>query len=278
MDSLDFLKKILKNEKIGCVGALPISSCKTVRPYKLDKLGFSNIDSLYIFIFAVPYLCRTEKSNISAYAAGKDYHLYFKELFERILPIMKNEYPGYKFYGFSDSSPIAEVDAAAKAGIGIIGENGMLITEKYSSFVFIGEIITDMEVSTPPTVKAKSCISCGACRRNCPITHGCPVCLSELTQTKGELDKELANEIIKYNSAWGCDICQMCCPYTLKAIKNGTIYSPIDFFNNDIIAQLNTEIIENMSDGDFKARAYSWRGKNVILRNLRILEKSGGKL
>jgi epoxyqueuosine reductase QueG len=97
-------------------------------------------------------------------------------------------------------------------------------------------------------------------------------CLSSVTQKKGELNGTEKQAILKYGSAWGCDICQDACPYTKSAISSGTIYTNIDFFKENRIARPTAEIVENMDSEEFKKRAYSWRGKNPIIRNLRILE------
>ena len=97
-------------------------------------------------------------------------------------------------------------------------------------------------------------------------------CLSSVTQKKGELTEDEITLIKKYGCAWGCDICQEVCPYTESAIKNNTIFTSIDFFKNDLTPSLHSHEIEAMSDEQFSKRAYSWRGKSVISRNLRIIE------
>ena len=275
MDIFSSLKKLLNEKNILKFGAVPFSSCKTVRPYKLGE-DISRMKTVYIF--AVPYLCRTGKKNISAYAVAKDYHLFFKKIFDEILPFLHNNCPEYKFYGFADSSPVSEVNAAALAGIGIIGDNGLLITEEYSSFVFLGEIITDYPERHFTEQQIRRCPSCGKCKLACPVNEGCGACLSEVTQRKGELDASDKAFLLKYNTVWGCDICQTVCPYTAAAIKNGTIYSPIPFFNENLTPFLTYGMIENMPDDEFKERAYSWRKKEVLLRNLKIYEEGNSNI
>ena len=100
-------------------------------------------------------------------------------------------------------------------------------------------------------------------------------CLSAVTQKKGELSADEVELIAYHKSAWGCDICQKVCPHTKKAIKNGTIYSKIPFFLEKRTPCLTYEVVEKMTEEDFKERAYSWRGKAPLLRNLEIL--GGGK-
>ena len=269
MDLFLCLKKLLNEKNIFKLGSIPISSCKITRPYKLGN-DISRLKSVYIF--AVPYFCRTDKKNISAYAVARDYHLFFKKTFDDILPVLRKNFPDYTFYGFSDSSPIDEINAASQAGLGIIGDNGLLITEEYSSFVFLGEIITDYPEINFTLQTIRRCPSCKKCRLACPVSQGCRTCLSEVTQKKGELDNTDKLFILQCGTVWGCDICQTVCPYTCAAIKNGTIYSPVPFFNESLMPFLTYDSIKEMTDAEFKDRAYSWRKKDTILRNLKIYE------
>ena len=66
-------------------------------------------------------------------------------------------------------------------------------------------------------------------------------------------------------------MCQAICPYTKKAISSGEIYTNIEFFKNNRMPHLTKEAIENMTDEEFLSRAYSWRKKETILRNLDII-------
>ena len=266
---LEYVKSQLKEFNIELVSSLLLDECEITRPYILEK---NKISDGSVIIFAVPYFVNSEAGkNISSYAVSLDYHLFFNSLFDRLINNLKFKYPDNKFVGFCDHSPINEIKAAAKAGIGVIGKNHLLITEKYSSFVFIGEIITDALLDS----KAKEtayCIDCGKCTSACPVDMDISKCISSLTQKKGELNEEERALIKKYGCAWGCDICQNACPYTKKAIKNRTIYTDVDFFKNARMPLLTSQMIEEMSDEKFKSRAYSWRGKNVIKRNLEIIE------
>jgi epoxyqueuosine reductase QueG len=198
--------------------------------------------------------------------------LYFDELFGAILPILREKYPQNLFATFADNSPIDEREAAAMAGLGIIGDNMMLITEKYSSYVFLGEIITDLPVPEATAQPIKRCEGCGACLRACPKDK-MGECLSSLTQKKGELNENEKNAIKTCRSVWGCDICQEVCPHTKAAIKNGTIYTPVDFFRSAPIPVLTLEALDAMSDEEFSMRAYSWRGRDTIRRNLLLTEE-----
>ncbi len=261
----------LKNN-IDCFGFLPLSACTIKKPYLLERAGISRGS---VVIFAMPYYthaCDGNK-NLSAYAIAKDYHLYFKDLSERLVSILASEFPSNRFAAFADHSPIDERSAAAMAGLGVIGKNGLLITEKYSSYVFLGEIITDAMIDCLPT-EIRACIECGACERICPFLKGeTGECLSSLTQRKGSLSPNEEKVILKYGSLWGCDLCQEVCPYTKKAKQEGSLYTPLSFFSEDLLPLLTRETLLDMDETAFASRAYSWRGREVILRNLTRSEK-----
>ena len=264
------LFEILESCGVSLSAPISLKDCNILRPYKLEKAGFSSSDELFAVILAVPYLTKQDERNLSAYAVCRDYHGYFKELFATLNAKLKVEYPCNRFAFFADDSPIAERDAAARACLGIIGDNGMLITEKYSSYVFLGEIITDLsfECEAKPI---RSCEGCGACRRACPMSE-LGECLSAITQKKGELTAAEANAMKKHGTVWGCDICQETCPHTIRAIKSGTIYTDIEYFKSETLPQLTSEALAEMTDEQFASRAYSWRGRKTIARNLNIFE------
>ena len=164
------------------------------------------------------------------------------------------------------------MNAAAAAGLGIIGWNHLLISEKYSSFIFLGEIVTDLEL--PSKLREIGfCENCGICASACPVDLSVEDCLSALTQKKGTLTAAEEEKILRHGLVWGCDRCQTACPHTQRAIEGGTIYSPIDFFSEKCIPTLTADALEGMSDEDFCTRAYSWRGRETILRNLKLFEK-----
>ncbi len=267
----EFIRAELEELGIRNVAAIPLSLCKLTRPYKLERRGFIDLEKLSAVIFTIPYLTRQIDKNISSYAIPRDYHLFCAELFDSLLPKLQEKFPDNKFAGFADDSPIDEIHAAALSGLGIIGDHGMLITEKNSSFIFIAEIITDLVLDTNEKYEIKRCEGCGKCRAACP-KKDCGECLSAITQRKGELCEREVDTIKKYGTAWGCDICSEVCPHTRRATANGTIYTDIPFFKTELTPTLTKKLVKEMSDEEFSRRAYSWRKKETILRNLTILE------
>ncbi len=266
------IRRILMERGISLMAPILLSHCTITRPYLLERQGIREGTA---FVFAVPYYttkCDDPARNISAYAVSRDYHLFFAALFDEILPVLRNAYPAHRFVGFTDHSPIAEAEAAVRAGLGFFGCNHLFMTTAHASYVFLGEIITDALLDCPPQ-PILSCPACGACKRACPVELEVSQCLSALTQQKGELDAEQSARLLQHGCAWGCDRCQEACPVTRAARAAGTLYSAIPFFAENAIPHLSAACIREMPDEEFAKRAYSWRGRAVILRNLTLLEK-----
>ncbi len=265
------LASALLQEGITEHAAIPYAACRLLRPYLAERLSFLPQTAV---LFLVPYYAG-ECDNISCYAAAKDYHLYMKELFSRLSQGLSES--GYSFAGFSDHSPIDERQAAASAGLGMLGENGLFIHPRYGSYVFIGELLTD---APPSLMQAREpiapcvCEGCGACRRACPSgslrESGAP-CLSAVTQKKGELTEEERALIRRTRQVWGCDVCQAICPHNRRAVASGDGLTPIPFFREDRITNLTREGLLSMTEEQFSERAFSFRGRDVLFRNLALL-------
>ena len=239
-----------------------------LRPYLLERAGITEGS---VIMLAVPYAVPCEKRTVSMYAVAKDYHAYFAALFEAVLPTLRADFPGHIFAGFADHSPVAEVETACMAGLGVIGENGLLLTREHSSYVFLGEIVTTLPTECTP-MPVQPCHGCGACRRACPVDLCFDDCLSALTQKKGTLDALQAERLRAHPYVWGCDICQDACPYTVAAKRASTLYTQIPYFREDLIPCPDLALLQGMPDNQFSRRAYAWRGRDTIRRNLKIKE------
>lgn len=274
------LHEFYMENRIELYSAIDFEHCSIIAPHKLSR-AFGERTPKSVLIFAIPYLSRSalldEGRNVSLYAAARDYHVFSKNILSRLCSLLECLYTEYRFLGFSDNSPIDERKAAKTAGIGTIGDNGLILTKPYSSFVFLAEVISDMPAELYGDIysfgaPAVECLHCGACLAVCPKNFGGTECLSSLTQKKGVLSKEEQSVIVKQGSAWGCDLCQLCCPITKEAIARGSAFSDIEYFNQDIIPSLSADAVVNMQEEEFASRAYSWRGRECVLRNLKLLD------
>lgn len=270
--TLSAIAPLLAAEGLDCFGLLPLSACRLGRTYLLERQGISPAAEGSVLMMVLPYYTRAEVRNLSRYAVPPDYHHIAAALFERLIPHLKETFPHGRFAGFADHSPIDERHAAALAGLGVIGDNGLILTRRYSSYVFLCEIISDLPTDSLPG-SVEGCLHCGACARACPVGLDKSRCRSALTQKKGALTPEEEEAIREGGSAWGCDICQEVCPFTARAEAEGTICSPLPAFGENLIPYLTPELAEGMDDDTFAARAYAWRGRETVLRNLRLLEK-----
>ena len=273
---LKTIRALLLEHGIEKAATVRLDDCRIVKNYLLEREGISGGTAV---IFAIPYYtteCDDPARNISAYAVGADYHGFCRALFDAVLPALREKFPANRFAGFSDHSPIDERDAAVKSGLGFIGQNHLFLTKEYSSYVFLGEIITDAYPETTPA-PAAACMGCGACLAACPVGLDGWKCLSGLTQKKGDFTEEEAHTVWENGSLWGCDRCQEACPVTKAAKKAGTLYSTIDYFKKTAIPHLDRAVLDSMDEDAFRARAYSWRGRAVIARNIALFEKMKNK-
>lgn len=204
-------------------------------------------------------------SNVSRYAVSEDYHIITGRIINDIKEKLQREYPDSRFEAFVDNSPFPEVRCAVNAGLGVMGKNNLFISPEYGSWVFLGEIATDRYFE-PFGGEYSLCDGCGLCEEACPVNAvtGKGIikekCLSFLSQKKGELDEKTAELIKSTGCAWGCDICQKVCPHNVNAR-----ITPIKEF-------LDTAAPVVTKDTDIENRAFAWRGKAVIERNLEITE------
>lgn len=208
--------------------------------------------------------------NLSRYAAClPDYHLAAGEVLSSAAAALRAAYPRYRFEPFVDNSPLPEVRAAALSGLGCIGDNGLLIHPVYGSWVFIAAIVTDMVLPLPPAGPPLGCLHCGACAAACPAgcigreaagRRGCRRgCLSAVSQKKGSLTPKEEALLRSSPLVWGCDRCQEVCP-----LNRGTQIQPHPCFTGYQGRLTAGEL------GDLTGKAYGWRGRGVLERNLKL--------
>ena len=264
------IKKYFSSINIEYFSVLSYSDCIETSKRIMDREAF---EPRSVIIYLLPYYAG-KSENLSVYASSLDYHIAIKEINEGLKSILNECTPDAGIKGYGDHSPIDERHAALIGGLGIQGENGLLINEKYGSYIFVGDVVTDIPpeiLGAEPPKSYQKCEGCGSCKRACPtgILRGeGSDCLSAITQRKGELTDEEKALMIKYNTLWGCDFCQSSCPHN----KNPEI-TPVEFFHRDRIPCLTREILDSMSDEEFEKRAFAWRKRKTVERNIDILAK-----
>ena len=160
------------------------------------------------------------KGKVSRYAWGDDYHDVLKEKLRELLAWIKSEIPEADGKICVDTAPVMDKVWAQRAGLGWIGKHSNLITKDFGSWVFLGEILLNLELDADARIEPDHCGYCTACLDACPtdaIVAPYVVdsrrCLSYATI---ELrSPELPAEIEKNLNGWlyGCDICQDVCPW-----------------------------------------------------------------
>lgn len=257
-------------EKTGKVPMTPEDIRERIDPFLIMPEARS------ILVCLMSYFTGYEEGNLSKYARGEDYHRVMGCALSQLENIFREH--GFKAVSFCDTGNLNDRYLAYKAGLGFFGKNGFLIHPRYGTYTVIGYIITDCELSPSKPLDTK-CADCGACSIECPGgaidrngSFDYKKCVSYITQKKGELSEEEKNAVKNSGYLWGCDVCQDVCPHNIYADK-----TDIQEFNEYLCNNLHID--EGVSNRGFikmhKNKAYTWRGKSVIIRNQRILEKKG---
>jgi epoxyqueuosine reductase len=159
-----------------------------------------------------------ESYKISKYAYGKDYHSVIKKKLKKLLRTIRTEIGAVSGRAFMDFAPVMEKTWAAKSGLGWIGKNSNLITQKTGSFYFIAELIIDLELDYDYAT-TDHCGSCTACIDACPtqaivdayVVDGSK-CISYFTiELKENIPQEMKGKLDDW--MFGCDVCQDVCPW-----------------------------------------------------------------
>lgn len=234
-----------------------------------------------VFVGAFPYYVNPSQGSLSLYARGEDYHKVLTRRLEPVCRALRTAYPKNVFISLVDSSPLPEKAAAVRAGLGCIGQNCLFISNSGGSFVFLGCILSDLQMDAIAH-DFKSCINCGCCVSACPTgaigpgrTIDAALCLSAITQKKGVLEPWEAEAIKKAPSAWGCDICQLVCP--ANAGLSETYIEEFSGGTAPYLRSLQPEDLEQLSNSQFEKRygnrAFSYRGRATILRDMKLFSE-----
>ena len=215
---------------------------------------------------------------ISKYAYGQDYHHVIKEKLKELLHFIQTEIGEVSGRAFVDSAPVLDKAWAAKSGLGWVGKNSNLITQKVGSFYFIAELIIDLELDyDAPTTD--HCGSCTACLDACPteaivapyVVDGSK-CISYLTiELKDNLPQEMKGKFDDW--MFGCDVCQDVCPWNRFSKPHN---EPLFQANSDILNFSKSdweEITVDTFQKVFKNSAVKRTKYEGLLRNINFLKK-----
>jgi epoxyqueuosine reductase len=200
---------------------------KRVNPSKLVE-GAKSVITVLKNYYPDNQTLSQQPPKIAKYAYGQDYHEVIRaKLSDLFNYIQKEINPELQGRFFVDSAPLLERSLAVKAGLGWIGKNSLLINRKLGSFVFIGEVVINMELPYASQPMNDACGGCSRCMDACPtqaILPGRTVdanrCISYLTIENKEA--AIPEEFREKMNGWafGCDICQDVCPWNRKAQPN----------------------------------------------------------
>ena len=215
---------------------------------------------------------------ISNYAWGIDYHdLMMPRLEELAAFIVARAGRAVTRRVYVDTGPVLERAYATQAGLGFIGKNTCLIHPNMGSWLFLGEILVDVELDPTPE---QTNVSCGTCRR---CLDACPTgallapyvldarrCISYLTiELKGPIPHDLRPSM--GNWIYGCDVCQAVCPW--QRFAQPTRVRPFQSAGMDSVAPMLLDVIEMDEDTfrqQYKGSPISRIGRRRLLRNVAV--------
>ncbi|ATF11569.1 tRNA epoxyqueuosine(34) reductase QueG [Brevibacillus sp. HB1.2] len=293
---IDYAKEI-GIDKIGFASADPFTTLKErllVHREKGYESGFEEPDlekrtnpellldgarSLISIALAYPSkLKNPPKSEPGAYrgilcraAWGTDYHHVLRDKLDKLTRFIMELEPGARIESMVDTGALSDRAVAERAGIGFVGKNCAIITPEFGSWVYLGELVTNLPLPSDLPIE-EGCGDCNICVDACPtgaLIQGGQLdaqrCVAYLTQVKDFIPDEFRGKI--GNRLYGCDTCQTVCP------KNRRIDNDhhAEFQPDPEIAKPLLIPLLQMSNKEFKEKfglsSSSWRGKKPIQRN-----------
>ena len=240
------------------------------------KLSLASAKTIISIAVAYPHKLKQQPQK-TAYKRGKftpnswglDYHYVLQDKLDRLAKGIEELTADFEYKGMVDTGALVDTAVAQRAGIGFIGKNGLVISKEFGSYMFLGELITNLDIEPDQPVDY-GCGDCNRCVTACPTScltgdgsMNAKRCLSFQTQDKGVMDLEFRKKI--KTVIYGCDICQICCPYN-KGLDNplATEIDP-DLSHPELLPFLE------LSNGQFNEKfghvSCSCRGKNILKRN-----------
>jgi len=208
---------------------------------------------------------------LSKSAWGTDYHHVLRDKLKKLAQFIQQLEPAAAIESMVDTGALSDRAVAERAGIGFVGKNCALITPEFGSWVYLGELVTNLPLP-PDTPVEEGCGECNICVEACPtgaLVQGGQLdaqkCVAFLTQVKDFIPDQYRAKI--GNRLYGCDTCQTVCPKNKgKHFAHHTEFTPDPEVAKPLLIPLLT-----MTNKEFKEKfghsSSSWRGKKPIQRN-----------
>lgn len=222
----------------------------------------------------LPYPAAELSPHIAPYGLLKDYHLVLREKLLDLESFILGAFPGCSTRIFVDTLPVLERALAHKAGIGAIGKNTMLINKTHGSYLFLGGIMTDLELVPDSGPSENPCGNCSKCITSCPTGAlsdyhlDSRKCLSYHTiENKGDMPAKIGKAMGE--RVFGCGICEKVCP-----LNNSVSYDGFKWESNKPAAEAGLESLLAMAQASFRKNfdqtPVMRAGKKGFIRNCMI--------
>ncbi|MCA1747735.1 MAG: tRNA epoxyqueuosine(34) reductase QueG [Bacteroidales bacterium] len=275
-EDADRLRKWLDNGYHGSMHYMENHFEKRTDPSKLVE-GAKSVVSLLMNYYTDERQKDPDAQVISKYAYGIDYHFVMKDKMKSLHRFIQENFGQAEGRVFVDSAPVLDRTWAVKAGLGWIGKNSNLINRDLGSFVFIGELILDLELEYNTIPESDFCGDCTMCIDACPtdaILPGRTIdsnrCISYLTIENREQIPDTFRGKLE-NRAFGCDICQDVCPWNRKA----TPHQVEELQPNPRLLEMEKTDWQQLEKTDFnklfKSSALKRAGYKGLKRNIEFL-------
>jgi len=257
---------------------------KRIDPKNLQESAKSVISLAVSYATGDPGPTPAFHGTISRSAWGMDYHAVLAKRMDKVIAYLQEKVGATTCTKAVDTSFLIDRALAVEAGLGYPGSNCAVYVPPFGSWVFLGEILVDVEL--PPTKEQDksnwSCpMACDHCIKACPTgALYAPGkikpqrCLSYLTQASGSVPLEFREKM--GNTLWGCDICQKVCPVNRQAER-----SPHEEFRPIVGPHVDLRHLLTLTKKEFLdqfgATSMAWRGKNVIQRNACLILGNQGR-
>ena len=217
------------------------------------------------------------EGQIASYAWGGDYHLVIPKRLQALVDFIEKQVGrSVPNRWYTDTGPILERDLAQRAGLGWIGKNTCLINPRHGSYFLLAEILLGIELEPDPPFRTDQCGTCARCIETCPTecilpdrTIDARRCISYLTI---ELKDDIPTDLRSFMGNWifGCDVCQMVCPWNRFSASDGDLaLAPRENVPHpDLIREL--ELTSEEFNGKFKNSPIKRTKHRGYLRNVAV--------